>query len=88
MWHNEGTRCTYGAFPLRTTRLGAAHYGMARLCSGRFAFPLQFSTGLEWAGLFTCRYSCAASTAMTPEKLFHSVSLHQALAGAAPWLST
>uniref|UniRef100_A0A671K337 Protein sidekick-2-like n=1 Tax=Sinocyclocheilus anshuiensis TaxID=1608454 RepID=A0A671K337_9TELE len=24
-----------------------------------FAFPLQFSTALEWAGLFTCRYSCA-----------------------------
>ncbi len=34
-----------------------------------FVFPLQFSTPLEWAGLFTCRYSCAASTAMTPENL-------------------
>ncbi len=55
---------------------------------GRFVFPLQFSTALEWAGLFTCRYSCAASTPMTPEKLFHSVSPHQALAGSAPRLST
>ncbi len=43
---------------------------MAQLGSGRFAFPLQFSTALEWAGLFTCCYSCAASTAVTPEKLF------------------
>ncbi len=37
-----------------------ARYGTERLSSGRFAFPLQFSTALEWAGLFTCRYSCAA----------------------------
>ncbi len=50
-----------GAFPLHgTTRSGTACYGTAR-----FAFPLQFSTALEWAGLFTCRYSCAASTAVT-----------------------
>ncbi len=42
-----------GTFPLRgTTRFGTACYGMARL-------------GLEWGGLFTCRYSCAASTAVT-----------------------
>ncbi len=60
----------------------------ARLSSARFAFPLQFSTALEWAGLFTYRYSCAASTAVTAEKLFHSASLHHALAGSAPWLST
>ncbi len=46
-------------------RLGSARYGTARLSSGRFAFPLQFSSALEWAGLFTCRYSCAASTAVT-----------------------
>ncbi len=46
----------YGAFPL---------HGTVRLSSGRFAFPLQFSTALEWAGLFTCRYNCAASTAVT-----------------------
>ncbi len=45
---------TYGAFPL---------HGTVRLSSARFAFPLQFSTAIEWAGLFTCRYSCAASTA-------------------------
>ncbi len=62
--------------------------GSARLSSARFAFPLQFSTALEWAGLFTCRYSCIASTAVTPEKLFNSVSLHHALAGSAPRLST
>ncbi len=30
--------------------------GSARLSSARFAFPLQFSTALEWAGLFTCCY--------------------------------
>ncbi len=36
-----------------------------RLSSGRFAFPLQFSTAIEWAGLFTRRYNCAASTAVT-----------------------
>ncbi len=29
-----------------------------------FAFPLQFCTALEWAGLFMCHYSCAASTAV------------------------
>ncbi len=57
---------SYGAFPLRgTTRFGTACYGTARLGLCRFAFPLQFSDALEWAGLFTCRYSCAASTAGT-----------------------
>ncbi len=39
--------------------------GLARLDSGRFVFPLQFSAALDWVGLFTCRYSCAASTAVT-----------------------
>ncbi len=38
-----------------SARLGSAHYGTARLSSGRFAFPPQFSTALDWAGLFTCR---------------------------------
>ncbi len=46
-------------------RFCTARYGMARLSLGRFVFPPQFSTALEWAGLFTCRYSCAASTAVT-----------------------
>ncbi len=32
-------------------------------------------------------YSCAASTAVTPEKRFNSASLHHALAGSAPRLS-
>ncbi len=40
-------------------------YGSVRLNSGRFAIPLQFSTAIEWAGLFTRRYNCAASTAVT-----------------------
>ncbi len=40
-------------------------YGSARLSSGQFAFPLQFSTAIEWAGSFTRRYNCAASTAVT-----------------------
>ncbi len=65
----------------------SVRHGPVRLGSGRFAFPLQFSTALEWAGLFTCHYSCAASIAETPEKLFYSASLHQALAGSAPRLS-
>ncbi len=55
-----------GAFPLHgTVRFGAARYGTVRLSSGRFAFPPQFSTAIEWAGLFTRRYNCAASTAVT-----------------------
>ncbi len=56
----------YGAFTLHgTVRFGTARYGTVRLSSGRFVFPLQFSTALEWAGLFMRRYSCAASTAVT-----------------------
>ncbi len=56
----------YGAFPLHgTVRFGTARYGTVRLSSGRFAFPRQFSTAIEWAGLFTRRYNCAASTAVT-----------------------
>ncbi len=46
-------------------RYGSARLGTVRLSSGRFAFPLQFSTAIEWAGLFTRRYNCAASTAVT-----------------------
>ncbi len=49
-------------------------------------FSLQFSTAVEWAGLLTCLYTCAASTAVTPEKRFNSALLHHALAGSAPWL--
>ncbi len=44
---------------------GSERLGTVRLSSGRFAFPLQFSTAIELAGLFTCRYNCAASTAVT-----------------------
>ncbi len=54
-----------GAFPLHGTVYGSARLGTVRLSSGRFAFPLQFSTAIEWAGLFTRRYNCAASTAVT-----------------------
>ncbi len=46
-------------------RLGSARLITAWHSSGRFVFPLQFSTTLEWAELFTCRYSCAASIAVT-----------------------
>ncbi len=46
-------------------RYGSAWLVTVRLSLGRFAFPLQFSTAKEWAGLFTCRYSCATSTAVT-----------------------
>ncbi len=50
---------------LLVVRLSSAWFRTAR-----FAFPLQFSTALEWAGLFACRCSCAASTAVTPENFF------------------
>ncbi len=46
-------------------RYGSVRLGTVRLSSGRFAFPPQFSTAIEWAGLFTRRYNCAASTAVT-----------------------
>ncbi len=65
----------------------SARHGSVRHGSARSAFPLQISTALEWAGLFTSHYSCTASTAVTPEKLFHSESLYQALTGSAPRLS-
>ncbi len=55
---------TYGAFPLHgTVRFCTARYGTAQF--GSVAFPPQFSTAIEWAGLFTRRYNCAASTAVT-----------------------
>ncbi len=75
--HFMGFGVFFGAFPLR----GTTQYGTAR-------FTLQSSTALEWVELFTCRYSCAASTAVTPEILFHSASLHQALAVSTHRLST
>ncbi len=46
-----------------TVRFGTARYGTAQF--GSVAFPPQFSTAIEWAGLFTHRYNCAASTAVT-----------------------
>ncbi len=48
-----------------TAWYGTVRHGSVRLSSGRFAFPPQFSTAIEWAGLFTRRYNCAASTAVT-----------------------
>ncbi len=55
----RANRVTIGAFPLHgTVRYGTAHFGSV-------AFPPQFSTAIEWAGLFTRRYNCAASTAVT-----------------------
>ncbi len=46
-----------------TVRHGSVRYGTAQFVS--VAFPPQFSTAIEWAGLFTRRYNCAASTAVT-----------------------
>ncbi len=46
-----------------TVRHGSVRYGTAQF--GSVAFPPQFSTAIEWAGLFTRRYNCAASTAVT-----------------------
>ncbi len=59
-----------------TVRHGSLRHGMAQFGSGRLAFPLQFSTAsgsttLEWAGLFTRRYSFAASTAVTSSETRH-----------------
>ncbi len=51
-----GTKVTNGAFPL---------HGTVRFGTARFAFPPQYSTAIEWAGLLTRRYNCAASTAVT-----------------------
>ncbi len=48
-----------------------AWYGTARYGMAQFAFPLQFSTAIEWAGLFTRRYNCAASTAVTSSRTRH-----------------
>ncbi len=57
-------RSSNGAFPLHgTVRFGTARYGTVHF--GSVAFPPQFSTAIEWAGLFTRRYNCAASTAVT-----------------------
>ncbi len=58
------TNTSYGAFPLHgTVRFGTARYSTAQF--GSVAFPPQFSTAVEWAGLFTRRYNYAASTAVT-----------------------
>ncbi len=54
-----------------SVRHGSLWHRTERLGSGRFAVPLQFSTALEWAGLFTCCYSCAASTAVTSSLTRH-----------------
>ncbi len=67
---------SYGAFPL----CGATLLGTVQNGTVRFAYLRQFSTALEWAALFTSHYICDASTAVTPEKRFHSASLLQALA--------
>ncbi len=67
----------------------SARHGSERHGTGQFGsvcVPLQFSTTLEWAGLFTCRYSCAASTDVTPE-IFLIPLAHHSLAGSAPRLS-
>ncbi len=57
--YNTLAAFTNGAFPLHgTVRFGTAQFGSV-------AFPPQFSTAIEWAGLFTRRYNCAASTAVT-----------------------
>ncbi len=53
----------YGSARLGTVRYGTVRYGTAQF--GSVAFPLQFSTAIEWEGLFTRRYNCAASTAVT-----------------------
>ncbi len=48
-----------------TAWYGTVRHGSVRYGAAQFAFPPQFSTAIEWAGLFTRRYNCAASTAVT-----------------------
>ncbi len=47
-----------------TVRHGSVRYGTAQFGSVCVSTP-QFSTAIEWVGLFTRRYNCAASTAVT-----------------------
>ncbi len=57
-----------GAFPLHgTARFGTARYGTVRYGSVRVGLHFHRSLVplIEWAGLFTRRYNCAASTAVT-----------------------
>ncbi len=63
---DPGLRVHYWRFSTAwygTVRHGSVRYGTAQF--GSVAFPPQFSTAIEWAGLFTRRYNCAASTAVT-----------------------
>ncbi len=57
--------CRITAFPLH----GTVRFGTARLRYG----SVQFSTAIEWAGLFTRPYNCAASTAVS---VWHSSTCH------------
>ncbi len=55
------TQRNFWCFPLRST---AQHSG-----SALFAFPLQFSTALEWAGLYTSPHQALAGSA-PPDKAY------------------
>ncbi len=55
--------CNYWRFS--TAWYGTVRHGSVRYGTAQFRVPLQFSTAIEWAGLFTRRYNCAASTAVT-----------------------
>ncbi len=48
----------YGSAQLVTVRYGSVRVGLRFHCS-------LVPTAIEWAGLFTRRYSCTASTAVT-----------------------
>ncbi len=48
----------YGSARLVTVRYGSVRVGLRFHCS-------LVPTAIEWAGLFTCRYNCTASTAVT-----------------------
>ncbi len=76
-------RDTIGAFPLHgMVRFGTARYGTVQLSSGRFAFPLQFSIAIEWAGLFTRRginhlsFSRDSLRARTIIHILYSLEVH------------
>ncbi len=62
-WDNTTIKWCFSTAWYGTVRHGSVRYGTAQF--GSVAFPPQFSTAVEWAGLFTRRYNCAASTAVT-----------------------
>ncbi len=71
----SGSKWRFSTAWYGTVQHGSVRYGTAQFRS--FVFPLQFSTAIEWAGLFTRRYNCAASTAVTSSRMRHKKTLNK-----------